>query len=46
MTREERGGWEHSQQLRAVVGAKADEAIRDIVAGFGGRTVHDVRTGP
>ena len=38
------GGHEHAQQLRAVAGAKAAEAVQDIVEGFGGQTVLPVRT--
>lgn len=38
------GGHEHAQQLRAVAGAKAAEAVRDIVEGLGGQTVLPVRT--
>lgn len=38
------GGPEHAKQLRAVASAKVSEALRDIVEGFGGRTVLPVRT--
>jgi hypothetical protein len=37
MTQGDRGGREHSQQLRAVVGARVNEVIQAIAAGFGGR---------
>lgn len=40
---EDRGGWEHSQQLRAVVGEGVNQVIQAIVARFSGRTVHSVR---
>ena len=38
------GGHEHAQQLRAIAGVKAAEAVRGIVEGFGGQTVLPVRT--
>ena len=37
-------GPEHAKQLRAVASAKAAQAVRDIVEGFGEQTVRPVRT--